>query len=80
MHVNTMSWSGGPESHAFMSLKWLHGANAGSSYYSSDSDTTLPAGFKQYCVPIPLAPGKLVTLSDRFGVLTLSHTLGTSQT
>ena len=30
---------------------------AGNSYYSSESDTTLPAGFKQYCVPIPMAPG-----------------------
>ncbi|BDA51523.1 hypothetical protein COCOBI_19-0790 [Coccomyxa sp. Obi] len=29
----------------------------GNSYYSSDSNTSTPAGFKQYCVPIPLAPG-----------------------
>ena len=34
--------------------------SAGTSYYSSQSDATLPTGpgFKQYCVPIPLAPGK----------------------
>lgn len=31
--------------------------HAGSSYYSSDSNTSTPAGFKQYCVPVPLAPG-----------------------
>ncbi|KAK9918667.1 hypothetical protein WJX75_005803 [Coccomyxa subellipsoidea] len=29
----------------------------GSSYYSSDSNTSTPAGFKQYCVPVSLAPG-----------------------
>ncbi|CAL8465732.1 g5268 [Coccomyxa elongata] len=29
----------------------------GNSYYSSDSNTSTPAGFKQYCVPIPLAAG-----------------------
>jgi hypothetical protein len=31
---------------------------AGNSYYSSNSQTSSPAaGFKQYCVPIPMAPG-----------------------
>ena len=30
---------------------------AGNSYYSSESNTSTAAGFKQYCVPVPLAPG-----------------------
>ncbi len=35
------------------------GIGAGESYYSSEEDSSVPTGpaFKQYCVPIPLAPG-----------------------
>jgi hypothetical protein len=45
---------------AWMRADWTSGAafwHAGSSYYSSDSNTSTPAGFKQYCVPVSLAPG-----------------------
>lgn len=31
--------------------------SAGTSYYSSSSATPPAAGFQQYCVPVPLAPG-----------------------
>jgi len=37
--------------------KYVHGGGAGNSFYSSESNSTTPAGFKQYCVPVPLAPG-----------------------